>query len=41
MLNERKFTYDYFKKIGYSDFQFLGSWDITIKHGLIIKCYNF
>ena len=29
MLNERKFTYDYFKKNDYSDFQFLGSWEIN------------
>ena len=27
MLNERKFTYDYFKKKDYSDFQFLSSWE--------------
>ena len=27
MLNERKFTYDYFKKNDYSDFQFLSSWE--------------
>ena len=27
MLNERKFTYDYFKKRDYSDFQFLSSWE--------------
>ena len=27
MLNERKFTYDYFKKNDYGDFQFLSSWE--------------
>ena len=27
MLNEKKFTYDYFKKNDYSDFQFIGSWE--------------
>ena len=27
MLNERKFTYDYFKQKDYSDFQFLSSWE--------------
>ncbi len=27
MVNERKFTYDYFKKDDYSDFQFLSSWE--------------
>ena len=27
MLNERKYTYDYFKKNDYGDFQFLSSWE--------------
>ncbi len=27
MLNERKFTYDYFKKNDFGDFQFLSSWE--------------
>ena len=27
MLNERKFTYDYFKKNDYGDFQFISSWE--------------
>lgn len=27
MLNERKYTYDYFKKNDFSDFQFLSSWE--------------
>ena len=31
MLNERKFTYDYFKKNDYADFQFLSSWENNYK----------
>ncbi len=31
MLNERKFTYDYFKKNDYADFQFLSSWEKNYK----------
>ena len=31
MLNEKKFTYDYFKKNDYSDFQFIGSWEKNYK----------
>ena len=27
MVNERKYTYDYFKKNDFSDFQFLSSWE--------------
>ena len=29
MLNEKKFTYDYFKKNDYSDFQFISSWELN------------
>ena len=31
MLNEKKFTYDYFKKNDYSDFQFISSWEKNYK----------
>ena len=31
MLNKRKFTYDYFKKNDYADFQFLSSWEMNYK----------
>ena len=31
MLSEKKFTYDYFKKNDYSDFQFIGSWEKNYK----------
>ena len=31
MLNEKKFTYDHFKKNDYSDFQFISSWEKNYK----------
>ena len=31
MTNEKKFTYDYFKKNDYSDFQFISSWEKNYK----------
>ena len=31
MLNEKKFTYDYFKKEDYSDFQFISSWKLNYR----------
>ncbi len=31
MLNEKKFTYDYFKNNDFSDFQFIGSWEKNYK----------
>ena len=31
MLNEKKFTYDFFKKNDYSDFQFISSWENNYK----------
>ena len=31
MLNEKKFTYDFFKKNDYSDFQFISSWEKNYK----------
>lgn len=31
ILNEKKFTYDYFKKKDYSDFQFISSWEKNYK----------
>ena len=31
MLNEKKFTYDHFKKSDYSDFQFISSWEKNYK----------
>jgi len=31
MVNEKKFTYDFFKKNDYSDFQFISSWENNYK----------
>jgi hypothetical protein len=31
MMNEKKYTYDFFKKNDYSDFQFISSWENNYK----------